>query len=120
MREKQLLLSPASAVTSPGPTVESPVTPHNSSAPPTLSHALNNLTLEQLEHSVSIEEVTCSSPSGSGGCSPDIQEVLSAPHSPVKDLPETMLHSIQTQSLPRGSSNNYLFGPGMFHSRAGI
>ena len=60
MRDRQhLLLSPAPSTT--GPTVESPVTPHNSSAPPSLSHALNNL---KLEHAVSIEEVDCSSASG--------------------------------------------------------
>lgn len=106
MRDRQhLLLSPAPS--NAGPTIESPVTPHNSSAPPSLSHALNNL---KLEHAVSIEEVDCSSASGSmsGECSPDIQEVISAPHSPVKDVPNPMFHSHQTQSLPRGTSNHFL------------
>merc|ERR1719208_235380 len=52
MRDRhQLLLSPAPPVSS-GPVVESPVPPHNPSAPASLSHALTSLTLEQ---SVSIE-----------------------------------------------------------------
>ena len=43
MKERhQLLLSPAPSVSS-GPTVESPVTPHNSSAPASLSAALTSL-----------------------------------------------------------------------------
>ena len=52
MKERAGLLSPA-----PGPTVESPVTPHNSSAPASLglSQALTGL---KLEAAVSIEEVT--------------------------------------------------------------
>jgi len=109
MKDRQLLLSPAPVS---APRVESPVTPHNSSAPPSLSHALTNL---KLEHAVSIEEVDCSSASGSisGGCSPDIQEAVSpasAPHSPVKDIPSplSMFNSNQSKSLPRGTSNHYL------------
>ena len=50
MREKHLQLSPAPSC----PTVESPDTPHNSSAPPSLSHALTNL---KLEHAVSIDNI---------------------------------------------------------------
>ena len=117
MKDRQFLLSPAH-VSSSAPTVESPVTPHNSSAPPSLSHALTNL---KLEHAVSIEEVLdCSSASGSisGGCSPDIQEAVSpasAPHSPVKDIPSplTMFNSNQSKSLPRGTSNHYLIDSGL-------
>ena len=105
MKDRQLLLSPAPP--SAAPTVESPVTPHNSSAPASLSHALTSL---KLEAAVSIEEVDCSSASGScsGACSPDIQEALSAPHSPVKEGPGPILNSNQSKSLPRGSSNHYL------------
>ena len=103
MREKHLQLSPAPA----GPTVESPVTPHNSSAPASLSHALNNLKLEQ---DLSIEEVDCSSASGSlsGHCSPDIQEALSAPASPDKELASPIFHSNQSTSLPRGTRQPFL------------
>ena len=114
MKDRQLLLSPAPVS---APRVESPVTPHNSSAPPSLSHALTNL---KLEHAVSIEEVDCSSASGSisGGCSPDIQEAVtpaSAPHSPVKDIPSplSMFNSNQSKSLPRGTSNHYLINSGL-------
>lgn len=103
MREKQLQLSPAPPV----PTVESPTTPHNSSAPASLSHALNNL---KLEHALSIEEVDCSSASGSlsGHCSPDIQEALSAPSSPAKELSSPLFNSNQSTSLPRGTSQAFL------------
>ena len=48
----------------------------------------------------------------SGGCSPDIQEVISAPHSPVKDVPNPIFQSHQTQSLPRGTSNHFLINQG--------
>jgi len=104
MREKHLQLSPAPS----GPTVESPDTPHNSSAPASLSHALTNL---KLEHAVSIEEVDCSSASGSlsGHCSPDIQEALSAPASPAKELSSPpIFNSNQSTSLPRGTSQTFL------------
>ena len=104
MREKHLQLSPAPSC----PTVESPDTPHNSSAPASLSHALTNL---KLEHAVSIEEVDCSSASGSlsGHCSPDIQEALSAPASPAKELSSPpIFHSNQSTSLPRGTRQPFL------------
>ena len=103
MREKHLQLSPAPS----GPTVESPTTPHNSSAPASLSHALTNL---KLEHALSIEEVDCSSASGSlsGHCSPDIQEALSAPSSPAKELSSPIFNSNQSTSLPRGTSQTFL------------
>lgn len=137
MRDRKQMLSPAPpapTVESPvtphnwshhlttGPTVESPTTPHNSSAPASLSHALTNL---KLEHAVSIEEVSTSSQvslSDSGGCSPDIQEVLSAPHSPVKE--DAGLHlsfngnESKSLSLPRGSSNHFLISPGKTSNRS--
>jgi len=103
MRDKQLQLSPVP----PGPTVESPTTPHNCSAPASLSHALTNL---KLEPALSIEEVDCSSASGSlsGHCSPDIQEALSAPSSPAKELSSPIFNSNQSTSLPRGTSQTFL------------
>ena len=103
MRDKQLQLSPVP----PGPTVESPTTPHNCSAPASLSHALTNL---KLEPALSIEEVDCSSASGSlsGHCSPDIQEALSAPASPAKELSSPIFNSNQSTSLPRGTSQTFL------------
>jgi hypothetical protein len=112
MKDKHLLLSPAHPV----PTIESPVTPHNSSAPPSLSqgvtHAFQNL---KLEHALSIEEVDGYSPteSASGQYSPDIEEVISAPQSPSKEFStSTHFNSNQSRSLPRGSSNHYLIGSG--------
>ena len=107
MKERAGLLSPA-----PGPTVESPVTPHNSSAPASLglSQALTGL---KLEAAVSIEEVTDgSSGSVSGGCSPDIQEVVSAPHSPVKEPLAPLFNSNQTKSLPRGTTSDFILSSG--------
>ena len=110
MRDRhQLLLSPAPPVSS-GPVVESPVTPHNTSAPASLSHALTSLTLEQ---SISIEEVEDTG--SSGECSPDVEEVVSAPHSPVKDeISQRLFNCNQTKSLslPRGSSNSFLIDDG--------
>ena len=109
MKERAGLLSPAPA---PGPTVESPVTPHNSSAPASLglSQALTGL---KLEAAVSIEEVTDgSSGSVSGGCSPDIQEVVSAPHSPVKEPLAPLFNSNQTKSLPRGTTSDFILSSG--------
>lgn len=108
MKERhQLLLSPAPP--SSGPTVESPVTPHNSSAPASLglSQALTSL---KLETGVSIEEVTDSGDSeASGGCSPDITEAISAPHSPVKEPLAPLFNSNQTKSLPRGTTSDFIF-----------
>ena len=112
MKDKHLLLSPANPV----PTIESPVTPHNSSAPASLSqgvtHAFQNL---KLEHALSIEEVDGYSPteSANGQYSPDIQEVISAPQSPSKEYLSPNFNSNQSKSLPRGSSNHYLIGSGI-------
>jgi len=115
MKDKHLLLSPANPV----PTIESPVTPHNSSAPASLSqgvtNAFQNMKLEQ--SSLSIEEVDGYSPSGSasGQYSPDIQEVISAPQSPSKEYLRPNFNSNQSKSLPRGCSNHYLIGPGSIY-----
>jgi len=114
MKDKHLLLSPANPV----PTIESPVTPHNSSAPASLSqgvtHAFQNL---KLDHSLSIEEVDGYSPtdSANGQYSPDIQEVISAPQSPSKEYMSPNFNSNQSKSLPRGSSNHYLIGSGSIY-----
>eukprot|EP00092_Neocalanus_flemingeri_P014579 GFUD01015728.1.p1 GENE.GFUD01015728.1~~GFUD01015728.1.p1 ORF type:complete len:612 (+),score=83.64 GFUD01015728.1:642-2477(+) len=113
MKDKHLLLSPAN----PTPTIESPVTPHNS-APASLSqgvaHAFQNLKIDQ---ALSIEEVDGYSPSesASGQYSPDIQEVISAPQSPSKELMSPNFNSNQSKSLPRGSSNHYLIGSGSIY-----
>ena len=110
MKERhQLLLSPAPP--SSGPTVESPLTPHNSSAPASLglSQALTSL---KLETGVSIEEVTDSGDSASGGCSPDITEAISAPHSPVKEPLAPLFNSNQTKSLPRGTTSDFILNSG--------
>ena len=113
MKERhQLLLSPAP---SSAPTVESPVTPHNSSAPASLglSAALTSL---KLETGVSIEEVTDSGDSeASGGCSPDITEAISAPHSPVKEPLAPLFNSNQTKSLPRGTTSDFILNSGRHH-----
>ena len=112
MKERhQLLLSPAPSVSS-GPTVESPVTPHNSSAPASLSAALTSL---KLETGVSIEEVTDSGDSeASGGCSPDITEAISAPSSPVKEPLAPLFNSNQTKSLPRGTTSDFILNSGIY------
>lgn len=113
MKDKHLLLSPAN----PTPTIESPVTPHNS-APASLSqgvaNAFQNLKIDQ---ALSIEEVDGYSPSesASGQYSPDIQEVISAPQSPSKELMSPNFNSNQSKSLPRGSSNHYLIGSGSIY-----
>jgi len=64
----------------------------------------------KLEPALSIEEVDCSSASGSlsGHCSPDIQEALSAPSSPAKELSSPIFNSNQSTSLPRGTSQTFL------------
>jgi len=116
------LLSPAS------PTVESPVTPHNSSAPASLSQgvttALQGLSIEEVDSRESPDSLQCTAQH-----SPDIQEAVSVPQSPASapqspasapqspasapkspsaDPPSHAFISNQSKSLPRGSTNHYL------------
>lgn len=97
-------------VASPQPTVESPLSPNNSSAPASLSQgvtrAFQGLHLQE-EDRLFIEEVD----SGGTGSpsSPQVTEVLSAPHSPPPGLIPV---SQASHSLPltRNSSDHYLIG----------
>jgi len=101
--------------TSPQPTVESPLSPQNSSAPASLSQgvtrAFQGMHLEE-EGRLFIEEVEAGG--SSNQCSPQVQEVLSAPQSPQSgSLPA----SSQSVNFPRSSSEHYLIQPATDHHK---
>ena len=117
IKDKNLLMSPANPV----PTVESPVSPHNNSAPASLidgsplvlnSRLTNALQKLKIEQSLCIEEVDSFSPSESHQYSPEIEEVISATQSPNKEFQNLSFRSHKSNSLQRGSSNHYLISPG--------
>jgi len=124
--------------TSPQPRVDSPVTPHNTSAPASLLHqgvtqAFHNMRLDPggtddrpgVGGGLVIEEMEgYTSPTDSGNSgqdSPDIQEGISAPQSPIGSQMaggSVYTGGLGTQSLPRGSSaRKYLIGPGSLYDQ---
>lgn len=103
LRERKEILA------SPQPTVESPLSPQNSSAPASLSQgvtkAFQGMHLEE-EGRLFIEEVD--SGGTSSPCSPKVQEAISAPQSPQG---EQLSIPGQTNNFPRSSSEHYLITP---------